>query len=116
MDNLNDILSSLTDEDMEMLRNAAENLFSSQNEPETEKADSGMPDFSSILGNAKLLSKISTVMNSMNQKSERTRFIEALKPLLSKKRQQRADEALQMMKLFEILPALNRIMDGDDKK
>jgi len=116
MDNLNDILSSLTDEDMEMLRNAAENLFSSQNEAETEKTDSGIPDFSAMLGNAKLLSKISSVMNSMNQKSERTRFIEALKPLLSQKRQQRADEALQMMKLFEILPALNRIMDGDDKK
>lgn len=117
MDSINDILSSLTDEDMENLRAAAETLFSSQ-EKESQSAPSGsaMPDFESLLGNAQMMAKISSLMGAMNKKDDRTRFIEALKPLLSEKRRRKADEAMQMMKLFELLPALNQIMGGDNKK
>lgn len=116
MENLNDILSGLTDDDMEMLRNAAENLFSSPQKNEPKPQGNDMPDFSSLLGNAELLSKLSSVMSSMNKKDDRTRFIEALKPLLSEKRQRRADEAMQMMKLMELLPTLGSLMGGDGKK
>ena len=117
MDSINDILSSLTDEDMENLRAAAESLFSSKEETSSQPPPSGsaMPDFSSILGNAQMMAKISTIMGAMNKKDDRTRLIEALKPLLSEKRRQRADEALQMMKLFELLPTLTQIMGGDNK-
>ena len=118
MDSINDILSSLTDEDMENLRAAAETLFSSQDEKEQNAPPSGssMPDFSSILGNAQMMAKISSLMGDMNHKDDRTKFIEALKPLLSEKRRKRADEAMHMMKLFELLPTLNQFMGGDNKK
>ena len=116
MDSINDILSSLTDEDMENLRAAAESLFSSKEETSSQPpSGSAMPDFSSILGNAQMMAKISTIMGAMNKKDDRTRLIEALKPLLSEKRRQRADEAMQMMKLFELLPTLTQIMGGDNK-
>jgi hypothetical protein len=118
MDSINDILSSLTDEDMENLRAAAENLFSSKEEKESEPPPSGsssMPDFSSILGNAQMMAKISSIMGAMNKKDDRTRLIEALKPLLSEKRRRKADEAMQMMKLFELLPTLTQIMGGENK-
>ena len=117
MDSINDILSSLTDEDMENLRAAAESLFSSKEEKQSEPPPSGnsMPDFASILGNAQMMSKISTIMGAMNKKDDRTRLIEALKPLLSEKRRHKADEAMQMMKLFELLPTLTQIMGGDKK-
>ena len=36
--------------------------------------------------------------------NDRTRLINALKPMLSHSRRKKADEALQLMKLFEILP------------
>ena len=113
MDSINDILSGLTDEDMENLRNAAESFFSSQDSGEN-RGNSG-PDLADMLGNAQMIAKISSLMGAMNKKDDRTRLIEALKPLLSEKRRQRADVAVQMMKLFEILPALGGIMGGDNK-
>ena len=116
MDNINDIISSLSDEDMENLRAAAENLFYS--EEKTDKKEGfgygSMPDLSSILGNARLMSGISSVMGAMNKTDSRTKLIEALKPLLSEKRRRKADEAMQMMKLFELLPMLTNLMGGDN--
>lgn len=113
MDSINDILSSLTEEDMENLKAAADSLFSS--DEGSEKSGGGMPDFTDMLGNARLIAKISSLMGAMNKNDDRTRLIEALKPLLSEKRRKRADEAVQMMKLFEILPALSGLMGGDNK-
>lgn len=116
MDNINEIISSLSDEDMENLRAAAENLFSS--EEKTERRESfgfgGMPDLSNILGNARLMSGITSIMGAMNKTDSRTRLIEALKPLLSENRRRKADEAMQMMKLFELLPMLTNLMGGDN--
>ena len=116
MDNINEILSSLSEEDMENLRAAAENLFSS--EEKTERKESfgfgGMPDLSNILGNARLMSGITSIMGVMNKSDSRTRLIEALKPLLSENRRRRADEAMQMVKLFELLPMITNLFGGDN--
>ncbi len=118
MDNISDILSSLSDEDMENLRAAAENLFSQDNGSKAQTSDPGfsMPDFSDLLGNAQMISKISSIMGAMNRKDDRTRLIEALKPLLSEKRRRKADEAMQMMKLMDLLPLIGQITGGNDGK
>lgn len=118
MENINDILSSLSDEDMENLRAAAENLFSSEEKMEKKESFGfgGMPDLSNILGNARLMSGIASIMGAMNKTDSRTRLIEALKPLLSENRRRKADEAMQMMKLFELLPMLTDFMGGDNYK
>ncbi|MBQ2842091.1 MAG: hypothetical protein IJE72_03550 [Clostridia bacterium] len=118
MDSINDILSSLTDEDMENLRAAAENLFSQDNGSKEQSSDPGfsMPDFSDLLGNAQMIAKISSIMGAMNKKDDRTRLIEALKPLLSEKRRRKADEAMQMMKLMDLLPLIGQITGGNDGK
>ena len=116
LDNINEILSSLTDEDMENLRAAAENLFSSEEKSERKETFGfgGMPDLSGILGNARLMSGISSLMGAMNKTDSRTRLIEALKPLLSENRRRKADEAMQMMKLFEVLPMITNLFGGDN--
>ncbi len=118
MDNINEIISSLSDEDMENLRSAAENLFSSEEKNGKKEGfgSGGMPDLSNILGNARLMSGITSVMGAMNKTDSRTRLIEALKPLLSENRRRKADEAMQMMKLFELLPMLTNLMGGDNHK
>lgn len=117
MDNINDILSSLTDDDIENLKAAAASLFSDEKEEKTEGGGfGGMPDFSSILGSAQMMAKLSAIMGAMNKTDSRTRLIEALKPLLSEKRRRKADEAMQMMKLFELLPLITQAMDGDNQK
>ena len=77
---------------------------------------SGMPDLNSILGNAQMMAKLSSIMSAMNKPDHRAELIKALKPLLSEKRRKRADDAMQMLKLFEMLPLLTEMMGGNDKK
>lgn len=122
MDNINDIISSLSAEDIENLRAAAESFFGSREEKKEEKQEekknfsSGMPDLNSILGNAQMMAKLSSIMSAMNKPDHRAELIKALKPLLSEKRRKRADDAMQMLKLFEMLPLLTEMMGGNDKK
>ena len=116
MDSLNDILSSLTDEDMENLREAASSLFgNTESDEKNQSSSSAIPDFADILGNAQMMAKLGTVMGAMNKSDNKTRLIEALKPLLSEKRRRKADEAMQMMKLMELLPMITQIMGGDNR-
>lgn len=120
MDSINDIISSLSADDIENLKAAAESIFGSKEEkkpPKEEKggAPDGMPDLSSILGNAQMMAKISSIMGMMNKKDSRAELIKALKPLLSEKRRKRADDAMQMLRLFEILPMMGQLMGGDKK-
>lgn len=117
MDSINDILSSLTDDDIENLKAAAANLFSSEEKTEKEEGCGlgAMPDFSAMLGNAQMMAKLGSIMSMMNKTDERTRLIEALKPLLSEKRRRKADEAMQMMKLFDLLPMISELTGGDGK-
>ena len=76
---------------------------------------SGAPDISKLLDNAQMMAKLSSIMNAMNKKDDRTKLIEALKPLLSEKRRKKADEAMQILKLLDILPTLSNLMGGDGK-
>lgn len=114
MDGINDILSSLSDEDIENLKSAAAELFGSQPQ-ESEATPSGAPDISKLLDNAQMMAKLTSIMGAMNRPDSRTRLIEALKPLLSEKRRRRADEAMQIIKLLDILPTLTQLMGGDGK-
>lgn len=53
------------------------------------------------------LSSIANLMGKFNRNDDkRCQLITALKPLLSPERQQRADEALKIIKLIDILPLL----------
>lgn len=115
MDSLNDILTSLSSEDINSLKNIAESVFSSDEKQTSQPA----PDlFGGI--NPEMIMKISSVMNAMNSsENERCRLIEALKPNLSQKRQKKADEAMQMLKILDILPMLNLLNpngDNNDKR
>lgn len=123
MDNINDIISSLSAEDIDNLRAAAESFFGSKEEKQEKKSEekqnssfSGIPDLNSILGNAQMMAKLSSIMSAMNKPDHRSELIKALKPLLSERRRKRADEAMQMLKLFEMLPLLTDMMGGNEKK
>ncbi len=115
MDNLNDILSSLSPDDINSLKSIADSVFANDKSSESQAA----PDlFGGI--SPEMLMKISGIMGAMNSgKNERCRLIEALKPNLSRARQKKADEAMQMLKILDILPMLNLLNtngEGNDKK
>ena len=115
MDNLNDIISSLTSEDIDSLKNIAQSVFGSEEQPQrvNPPAYSTGPE---MPFSPDMLMKISSIMARMNgsQDSGRYRLIEALKPNLSKERQKKADEAMQILKILEILPLISELYKGGE--
>jgi len=109
MDSINDIISKLSAEDIEELKSMADEFFGSSDEKPKEEKPPEMPDISSILGNAELLGKITQIMGAMKKEDDRIRFINALKPLLSEGRRKRADDAMQLLKIMDIIPLVSSI-------
>lgn len=103
IDNIGDIISSLSEEDIASLKQTAENLFGGVKE---EKKQNNGFDFSGI--DPQMIGKISRMMSLLNSSSSSPRcdLIRALRPLLSQDKRRRADEAMQIMKLLDILPLL----------
>lgn len=108
---VNNIIGSMSPDDIESLKGVAQAMFSSgENKKEPPKPDppkeqpSAGFDFSSI-------SKIASVMNilSSEQKDPRTDLLKALKPLLSDDKKGRVDEAVRMLQLFAILPKIKEL-------
>lgn len=103
MDNIGDILSSLSEKDIESLKQTAQSLFGDTQEKKEEENNFG---FQSI--DPAVIGKISKVMARMNSSTQNPRceLIKALKPLLKDDRKHKADQLLNMMKMFEILPII----------
>ena len=101
MDNIGDILSSLSDDDMKALGDAARSLLgSSEQEQGQNDSDRG---FSM---DPATMAKIAQIMSAMNRHDSRCDLIAALRPLLSVPRRRRADDAMQLIKLIDLLPMI----------
>lgn len=111
MDSISELLSSVSPEELERLKGVAQSLMSSSGGDSTQKADSAPQEkteqsgVSSLLGND-LAKTLATVAGQMNHEDDRTKFINALKPLLSEERRQKADEAMRFLRLMDMLPLL----------
>lgn len=62
-----------------------------------------------------MIMKLQQMMSSFNREDDNTRLLHALKPHLRKERQQKADEAIRLMQLMEMLPMLKEsgLFGGD---
>lgn len=126
--NVNDLLSSLSPDDMDSLKSLANSLLGSApkkeskvsndapspNKPNLPPPPPQSPPLSNndLLGNidAETIAKIGSIMSMLNNNSndERVALINALKPLLSEQRRDKADEALKIIRMMEILPILKK--------
>lgn len=135
MDNLNDIISSLSPDDINMLKGVASSILGEnggdspdrvQAVPQGDKGQgnaahnavrnpqSNPGDLSSVFGSLGLNSedfnmmmKAKAIFDRMNNASSKNAdLILALKPHLSQSSRQKADQAIKILKLFEILPYL----------
>lgn len=106
IDNIGDILSSLSDKDIESLRQTAQSLFGDFQEKTEETNNFSFQGFDPAV-----MGKIAKVMARMNSSSDNPRceLIKALKPLLKDDRKYRADQVLNIMKMFEILPIIEEL-------
>ena len=104
---ISSILSSLSPDDMAHLSDMAQQLFGTQENAPPAPEHSAPP-----LGGVdpELMSKIMKILPLLQQggDSERARLIQALKPLLSQSRRQKADEALRLLRLIEVIPLIGQ--------
>ena len=115
MDNINDIISSLSENDIEMLKGVASSILGDGNADEQKSAKS---DKNSVLANGLNLSqsdlnmmlKAKTIFDKMNNTSSKDAdLIIALKPHLSEESQLKADKAIRILNMFDILPYIKEL-------
>ncbi|HZJ77388.1 MAG TPA: hypothetical protein VFD52_01110 [Clostridia bacterium] len=117
MDDIGKLLGSLSAEDMSMLKEKAQSILGTS-EPEKKKEESGLPNMDDFL-NPEMLFKITKLMSMLNQKDSRADLISALKPLLGEDKRKKADEAMQIMRLLNIMPLLQQQFgnsENDEKR
>lgn len=105
MIDIENLLSSISDEDMAKIKSIADSLTEkgdSQQKEEPKKSES-IPNFPIDMN---MMQKIMGLMGQFNKEDYRTRLIQDLKPLLSDERKQKADEAVRFLQLMEVLPLL----------
>lgn len=110
MDSISELLSSVSPEELERLKGVAQSLIA-QNSTEQEKREAPpqKPQENSGIGSlfgADTAKMLATVAGQMNREDDRTKFIAALKPLLSEDRRKKADEAMRFLRLMDTLPLL----------
>lgn len=99
---INEIISSLSADDIEKLKGVADSIMGSgggDNSDNQKQLDLGgiSPE---------MLKGISQLGKVFSNDDERTALIKALKPMLSDERRQRADEAIKILRLMQLLPLL----------
>lgn len=108
IDNLGDIIASLSKDDTDMLKGVAASILGNDAQQEKEKPsadDLGLDgiDFNMIM-------KAKSIFDKMNNTpNKNVDLILALKPHLKPETQSKADQALRILKLFEILPLLKEL-------
>ena len=114
MDNINEIIASLSSEDIEMLKGVAGSILGEGRAKEKSEALPAVSSNTSPLANLglnqedfQMMMKAKTIFDKMNSASTKnTDLINALKPHLSEESRKKADNAIRIMKLFEVLPYL----------
>lgn len=125
MDNLNDIINSLSTEDINMLKGVASSILgdstdtTEQQKPQMNNVKQNTPQQSGVPALAGLgldgidfnmIMKAKTIFEKMNNTSNKNvDLIMALKPHLSPETQNKADQAMRILKLFEVLPLLREL-------
>ena len=121
MDNLNDIISSLSADDINMLKgvassilgNAGENTQSNPSPAPSAPSAPASPASNALAslglnaGDFNMMMKAKAIFDKMNSASNKnTDLILALKPHLSPENRSKADTVVKILKLFEVLPML----------
>lgn len=105
MIDIENLLSSISDEDMAKIKGIADSLMEKDNHQQNEsskKSDS----IQNLPIDTDMMKKIMGLMGQFNKEDYRTRLIQDLKPMLSEERKQKADEAVKFLQLMEVLPLL----------
>lgn len=127
MDNISDIINNLSADDINMLKGVASSILGEEAQknaaqPKQENNSNNTSNSIANVSNAlslangldnidfNMIMKAKTIFEKMNNtKSKNAELILALKPHLNPQTQNKADQALRILKLFEILPLLKEL-------
>ncbi|MGN0538823.1 MAG: hypothetical protein ACI4KI_03110 [Candidatus Fimenecus sp.] len=104
MADLQELLSSISDEDMAKIKSVADSIMNNNQKSETPTKNSSQ--LASLPIDDGIMQKLVSVMGQLNKEDSRTRLITDLKPLLSEERRKKADEAIKFLQLMDLLPLL----------
>lgn len=115
MDSIRELLDSVSPEDLERLKSVAQNLMQDngggggqsgkKEESHQKSGENAGAGLSAMLGDD-MAKTLAAVAGRMHEEDDRTRFLQALRPLLSEERQKKADEAMRFLRLMDMLPLL----------
>ncbi len=123
MDNINDIIANLSSDDIDMLKGVASSILgeeaqkSQQRQEQNHFKESSQKNQTNLPANLgfenidfDMVMKAKKIFDRMNStQNKNVDLIMALKPHLSPEKQDRADQALRILKLFEVLPLLKEL-------
>lgn len=106
---ISSLLSNLSQDDIEKLKETAQQFFGGKEETpkkeQLQKKEHSVQSIPEFPFDPKLISSVARFSGMMNENDEKSNFILALKPLLSEKRQKKADDAVMMLKFMKIINA-----------
>lgn len=102
LDALGDILGSLSEEDFKNISAFAQSFSNESSDNQNEAQENGQGGFNL---DPEMLIRLMSLFEKLNsnRNDPRCNLIYALKPLLSPPRQKKADQAIEMMKIFSLL-------------
>ena len=111
MDNINDIISSLSNDDIEMLKGVASSILGGEGAESKSlapaKPQNALAGLNLNSDELNMMLKAKQIFDRMNNTSSKNAdLINALKPHLSEASQHKADQAIRILKLFDVLPYL----------
>ena len=115
MDSIRELLDSVSPEDLERLKSVAQNLMQDsgsgggqsgkKEESHQKSGENAGVGLSALLGDD-MAKTLAAVAGRMHEEDDRTRFLQALRPLLSDARQIKAHAAMRFLRLTDRLPVL----------
>ena len=105
------LLGSLSGEDIQKLKSVASQLLTGGNTDKPPQSTAPQPEGGSevkapAVPEAAKISPLLTLMSEFAGNDERTQLLTSLKPFLSPARQAKADEAVKLIHLMDIIPKL----------
>ena len=108
IDNLENIIGSLSDKDIEQLSGIAQAFMGGEKEEKNTRAETKSEDFGI---DPQMISKIMQIMSTLSKQKDSPGcdLLRALRPMLSPEKQKKTDEAIAMLRIMSLLPIINEM-------
>lgn len=110
MEDISQILSSLSEDDVEQLKNVASSFFP-QGEKQQPSKEKKPPEQETEQLDFESMKKIMNILKLLKSDvhDPRCDLLYALKPMLKEKRREKVDQAAKMLQLLSVLPKLQEL-------